>query len=108
MLTTNTGFTHQPLPVTINDGELQIGAVIPFRALDGYSGTIKLLLALDRERRIGGRAIDHKETPGLGDKIDTRKTIGLQFNGLRYVDLSPTEWAVAKMVDSSIALLVQP
>ena len=88
-----------PLPVIpINDGELQIGAVIPFQALDGYSGTIKLLLALDLERRIVGvRAIDHKETPGLGDKIDTRKTDWiLQFNGLRYVDLSPTEWAVAK------------
>ena len=88
-----------PLPVTpISDGELQIGAVIPFRALEGYSGTIKLLLALDRERRIVGvRAIDHKETPGLGDKIDIRKTDWiLQFNGLRYVDLSPTAWAVTK------------
>ena len=88
-----------PLPVTpISDGELQIGAVIPFRALEGYSGTIKLLLALDLERRIVGvRAIDHKETPGLGDKIDIRKTDWiLQFNGLRYVDLSPIAWAVAK------------
>lgn len=100
VLTTNAPVSLiNPLPVTpINDGELQIGAVIPFRALDGYSGTIKLLLALDREQRIVGvRAIDHKETPGLGDKIDTRKTDWiLQFNGLRYVDLSPTAWAVAK------------
>ena len=88
-----------PLPVTpINDGNLQIGAVIPFRALDGYSGTIELLLALDIERRIVGvRAIDYEETPGLGDKIDVQKTDWiLQFNGLRYVDLSPTAWAVTK------------
>ena len=63
-----------PLPVTpINDGKLQIGAVIPFRALDGYSGTIELLLALDIDRRIVGvRAIDYKETRGLGDQIDVR------------------------------------
>ncbi len=88
-----------PLPVTpINNGNLQIGAVIPFRALDGYSGTIELLLALDVERRIVGvRAIDYEETPGLGDKIDVQKTDWiLQFNGLRYVDLSPTAWAVTK------------
>lgn len=88
-----------PLPVTpINDGNLQIGAVIPFRALDGYSGTIELLLALDVERRIVGvRAIDYEETRGLGDKIDVQKTDWiLQFNGLRYVDLSPTAWAVTK------------
>ena len=88
-----------PLPVTpINNGNLQIGAVIPFRALDGYSGTIELLLALDVERRIVGvRAIDYEETLGLGDKIDVQKTDWiLQFNGLRYVDLSPTAWAVTK------------
>ena len=88
-----------PLPVTpINNGNLQIGAVIPFRALDGYSGTIELLLALDVERRIVGvRAIDYEETPGLGDKIDVQKTDWiLQFNGLRYVDLRPTAWAVTK------------
>ena len=100
VLTTNAPVSLiNPLPVIpINDGELQIGAVIPVRALDGYSGTIKLLLALDLERRIVGfRAIDHKETPGLGDKIDTRKTDWiLQFNGLRYVDLSPKAWAVTK------------
>ena len=88
-----------PLPVTpINNGNLQIGAVIPFRALDGYSGSIELLLALDIERRIVGvRAIDYEETLGLGDKIDVQKTDWiLQFNGLRYVDLSPTAWAVTK------------
>ncbi|HAN81089.1 MAG TPA: hypothetical protein DCQ47_06525 [Gammaproteobacteria bacterium] len=88
-----------PLPVTpINNGKLQIGAVVPFRALDGYSGTIELLLALDTERRIlGVRAIDYEETLGLGDKIDVQKTDWiLQFNGLRYVDLSPTAWAVTK------------
>tara|TARA_B100001093_G_scaffold498422_1_gene546500 strand:+ start:810 stop:1409 length:600 start_codon:yes stop_codon:yes gene_type:complete len=88
-----------PLPVTpIDNDQLQIGAVIPFRAVEGYSGTIKLLLALDLEQRIVGvRAIDHKETPGLGDKIDTQKTDWiLQFSGLRYEDLSPTAWAVTK------------
>ena len=76
----------------------QIGTVIPFRSTEGYSGTIQLLIALDNNQRIVGlRAIDHRETPGLGDKIDTKKTDWiLKFNGLSYQDLSPNEWAVKK------------
>ena len=76
----------------------QIGTVIPFRSTEGYSGTIQLLIALDNDQRIVGlRAIDHRETPGLGDKIDTKKTDWiLKFNGLSYQDLSPNEWAVKK------------
>jgi electron transport complex protein RnfG len=83
-------------PITDSSG--QIGSVIPFRSTEGYSGTIQLLIALDQDQRIVGlRAIDHKETPGLGDKIDTRKTDWiLSFNGLSYEDLSPNDWAVDK------------
>ena len=83
-------------PITDSSG--QIGSVIPFRSTEGYSGTIQLLIALNQDQRIVGlRAIDHKETPGLGDKIDTRKTDWiLSFNGLSYEDLSPNDWAVDK------------
>ena len=90
---------ERPLVITpIADSSGQIGSVIPFRSNEGYSGTIQLLIALDQDQRIVGlRAIDHKETPGLGDKIDTRKTDWiLSFNGLSYGDLSPNDWAVDK------------
>jgi electron transport complex protein RnfG len=90
---------ERPLVITpIADSSGQIGSVIPFRSTEGYSGTIQLLVALDQDQRIVGlRAIDHKETPGLGDKIDTRKTDWiLSFNGLSYGDLSPNDWAVDK------------
>ena len=90
---------ERPLVITpIADASGQIGSVIPFRSTEGYSGTIQLLIALDQNQRIVGlRAIDHKETPGLGDKIDTRKTDWiLSFNGLSYEDLSPNDWAVDK------------
>ena len=89
----------RPLLVTpIVDTTGQIGAVVPFRSTEGYSGAIQLLIALDNNQRIVGlRAIDHRETPGLGDKIDTKKTDWiLKFNGLSYQDLSPNEWAVKK------------
>jgi electron transport complex protein RnfG len=90
---------ERPLVITpIADSSGQIGSVIPFRSTEGYSGTIQLLIALDQDQRIVGlRAINHKETPGLGDKIDTRKTDWiLSFNGLSYGDLSPNDWAVDK------------
>jgi len=89
----------RPLLVTpIVNTTGQIGAVVPFQSTEGYSGTIQLLIALDNNQRIVGlRAIDHRETPGLGDKIDTQKTDWiLKFNGLSYQDLSPNEWAVKK------------
>lgn len=40
----------------------------------GYSGTVRLLLALRPDGRLAGvRVIEHRETPGLGDYIDIRK-----------------------------------
>ena len=88
-----------PIEVTaITNATAQIGTVIPFRSTEGYSGTIHMLMALDdRQRVVGVRVIDHKETPGLGDKIDIRKSDWiLQFNGLSYGDLSPSDWAIDK------------
>ena len=79
----------------VTDAE-QLGVVLPITALQGYSGPIQLLLALDQQQRIVGvRAIEHSETPGLGDRIETRKSDWmLAFNGLRYDDLAPDDWAV--------------
>ena len=88
---------ERPLSITpiVTDAE-QLGVVLPITALQGYSGPIQLLLALDQQQRIVGvRAIEHRETPGLGDRIETRKSDWmLAFNGLRYDDLAPDNWAV--------------
>lgn len=44
-------------------------------APDGYSGRITLLVAIDQSGKlIGVRVTEHKETPGLGDAIDTNKS----------------------------------
>lgn len=49
-----------------------VAAIISVDAPDGYNGTIKLLVAVDLGGQIGGvRVLSHKETPGLGDSIDT-------------------------------------
>lgn len=43
-------------------------------APDGYSGNIQLLAAIKQDGTVMAvRTLSHKETPGLGDKIETRK-----------------------------------
>jgi electron transport complex protein RnfG len=51
---------HQPVAI-----------ILEAIARDGYSGDIKLLIAIRMDGSISGvRVISHKETPGLGDYID--------------------------------------
>lgn len=48
--------------------------VIETTAPDGYSGNIQLLAAITADGTVlGVRTLSHKETPGLGDKIEMRK-----------------------------------
>lgn len=47
------------------------GVILEAIAHDGYSGDIKLLIAIRADSSISGvRVLTHKETPGLGDYID--------------------------------------
>ena len=46
---------------------------------DGYSGPIELLVAVRKDRSLGGvRVLSHKETPGLGDKIEEKKSFWIR------------------------------
>lgn len=55
------------------NGEL-VALVFEAFAPDGYSGRIRLLMAVRSNGSLAGvRVIEHKETPGLGDYIDPRK-----------------------------------
>ncbi|WP_075181710.1 electron transport complex subunit RsxG [Pantoea sp. 1.19] len=50
-----------------------VAAVVESTAPDGYSGNIQLLVAADFSGKVlGTRVTEHHETPGLGDKIETR------------------------------------
>ena len=54
-------------------GDKPVGAVMEATAPDGYSGAIQLLVGSDFSGTIlGTRVTQHHETPGLGDKIETR------------------------------------
>jgi electron transport complex protein RnfG len=73
-------------------------AVLTVIAPNGYSGKIKLLVGIDSNATLTGvRVISHKETPGLGDKIDEKKDEWiLQFAGLSLTSPSSALWKVKK------------
>jgi len=77
----------------------QVSAVcFKFTAPDGYSGAINMIMGIDREGNIlGVRVLNHKETPGLGDKIEVTKSDWiLKFVGRSLDNLTPAQWAVKK------------
>ncbi len=75
-----------------------VAAVISATAPDGYGGPITLLVAIEANGDISGvRVITHRETPGLGDDIDIRKSDWIRgFDGYSLVSLSNAEWQVKK------------
>jgi len=75
-----------------------VAAVLTVIAPDGYSGTIRMLVGIYHSGKLAGvRVIDHKETPGLGDKIDVKKDDWiLQFEGLSLGNPPASKWKVKK------------
>lgn len=77
----------------------QVGAVIlQVTAPDGYSGTIRLLVGILADGRLAGvRTLQHRETPGLGDKIELAKSRWiLEFAGKSLNQPDEAGWAVKK------------
>ena len=64
----------------------------------GYAGEIKLMMGVDAQGKIlGVRVLAHKETPGLGDKIETKKTDWiLHFTDLSLGNPPLDKWKVKK------------
>lgn len=67
----------------ISDGEI-IGLVVPVISSQGYSGRIGILVGITTDATLSGvRVTEHRETPGLGDAIEARKSGWImQFQGL--------------------------
>ena len=56
------------------DGEV-VAVILPLRAPEGYSGPIDFLLAATPQGQVLGlRVVAHRETPGLGDGIEARRS----------------------------------
>ncbi|MDS4022547.1 MAG: electron transport complex subunit RsxG [Candidatus Competibacter sp.] len=64
----------------------------------GYAGQIRLMLGVGADGRVlGVSVLAHKETPGLGDKIEARKSDWIQrFTGLTLGHPPLEKWKVKK------------
>ncbi len=74
-------------------------AIFEVTTLKGYSGAITILIGIDaNDQSLSGvRIVKHKETPGLGDKMETRKTNWvLAFDGKSLNNPDLNGWQVKK------------
>lgn len=71
------------------------GWIFPVTSVNGYSGNIDLLVGIDQHGQITGvRITAHKETPGLGDKVDYKKSTWV--DDFIATNLNNRNWAVKK------------
>lgn len=75
-----------------------VGIILPVNIPDGYSGDIQLLVGILQDGSLSGvRVVSHRETPGLGDKIDLRVSDWiLGFNDKSLDNPEASLWAVKK------------
>ncbi len=75
-----------------------VAAIIESAAPDGYSGPIRLIVAVTPDGRLlGVRVLEHHETPGLGDAIEERRSDWIRsFDGRSLGDPPLPRWKVRK------------
>jgi electron transport complex protein RnfG len=88
-------------PTTANIARMNdepVAVILEAVAHDGYSGDIKLLVAIDHNGVISGvRVIKHTETPGLGDYIDIAKSQWIKlFDQESLTKTNSSNWTVTK------------
>lgn len=76
--------------------EVPAAALFAVTARDGYSGPIRILVGVTYGGAITGvHVLEHRETPGLGDGIETsRSDWALQFRGRSLTDPDAAGWAI--------------
>jgi Na+-translocating ferredoxin:NAD+ oxidoreductase subunit G len=81
-----------------NEADEVLAVLIPALARDGYSGDIRILVGITSTGDIAGvRTLSHNETPGLGDKVDLKKSDWiLSFTGTSLNQPSEAQWKVKK------------
>ena len=90
-----------PSAVTIYRARQQgkiIAALVPVVAPDGYNGKIHLLIAVQPDGVLAGvRVLEHHETPGLGDPIESVKSGWIrQFMGRSLTNPEEAGWRVKR------------
>lgn len=83
--------------IALKDGKPS-AIILRATAPDGYSGAIQLLIGIQADGRLAGvRVLNHRETPGLGDKIELAKSSWIRsFDGRSLSNHAEDGWAVKK------------
>lgn len=94
-------YLHLPAPAQAWRGRqdnVVTAVILPVTTVDGYSGRIDLLVGIYADGQLAGvRVVNHRETPGLGDKIELGKSRWiLAFNGKSLSMLAPKGWGVRR------------
>lgn len=71
-----------------------VAALFAVTARDGYAGPIRILVGVGIDGTVTGvRIVEHRETPGLGDRIDqSRSDWVYQFDGRSLVNPAEVNW----------------
>lgn len=79
-------------------GGQPVAALFVVTARDGYAGPIRLLVGIDVIGQITGiQVLEHRETPGLGDRVDSLKSDWVtQFEGRSLADPEAAQWAIKR------------
>jgi len=77
-------------------GEEPVAGLFVVSARDGYAGPIRLLVGVAMDGTVTGvRVLEHRETPGFGDRIETTKSDWvLQFDGHSLQNPEAAKWAI--------------
>ena len=88
--------TQTAIIYRIYAGDEPVAALFVVAARDGYAGPIRLLIGIKMDGTVTGvRVLQHRETPGLGDRIEiTKSDWVLQFDGQSLRDPVPGLWAI--------------
>ncbi len=92
------GSTLPQVAYIAKQDNLPIAIALMSTAPDGYSGNIKMLIGIKSNGAVSGvRVLEHKETPGLGDKVETRKSDWINsFTNEKTTDEKDSRWNVKK------------
>ena len=75
-----------------------VAALFDVTATDGFSGPIRLLIGIDIDAVVTGvRALEHKETPGIGDLIDASRSDWIhRFAGTSLESPDKAQWTIRR------------
>lgn len=80
------------------EGGRPVAVILPATARDGYTGDIDLIVGINADGTVAGvRVLSHRETPGLGDQVDYKKSQWVDSFAGKSLGAPPLEqWTVKK------------